>query len=160
MARYLGELVRICPAKPYDWTDVHAVAVSGADANPCGHLLLYLGGASKLYFHVAAGVHAPPTRMDQGGYLRYMTEHGKTEWRRWKLGIPNPEAAQLRLNDLTSKPWLWGALVHNCVTFVEEVIRAGGSLDQMHINCPSLPWRVPPPPGLGRNRWGAFRGAR
>lgn len=41
-----------------------------------------------------------------------------------------------KLHELIQKPWLWGVVVHNCTSFAEEVVRAGGSKAVQYFNCP------------------------
>ena len=40
--------------------------------------------------------------------------------------IPNTDAAQRKLDDLLSKSWAWWLVVHNCESFAEDIIVAGG----------------------------------
>jgi hypothetical protein len=64
--------------------------------------------------------------MDEAGYQRYLHETGKVELRRFPLHLTNPAGAQLKLEELTSRPWSWWVVRHNCETFVEEIVVAGG----------------------------------
>jgi hypothetical protein len=34
--------------------------------------------------------------------------------------------------------WTWGVIPNNCVSFVEEVIKAGGGTWSSYSNCPDL----------------------
>jgi hypothetical protein len=76
--------------------------------------------------------------MREEGYMRYLKENGKHEIRRWIIHIPNPAGAHAKLEELLTKQWLWGILIHNCTSFVEEVVQAGGSSAGMYFNCPSV----------------------
>ena len=122
---YEGEELLFCPAQPFAWEDAYGVVVSGAWFNPYNHMLLNTGGVGGWYFQVA-GVHTRPRYMDEAGYQRYLHETGKTELRRFPLHLTNPAGAQLKLEELTARPWTWWMVRHNCETFVEEIVRAGG----------------------------------
>ena len=52
--------------------------------------------------------------------------------------IPDPAAARTKLESLMSERWTWGVLPNNCVSFVEEVIAAGGGTWASASNCPSV----------------------
>ncbi len=99
--------------------------LSGAWFNPFGHMLLNTGGERGFYFQVA-GRRACPRYMNCGGYQRYLLETGKKELNRFRVFIPNPEAAQLKIEELLAKPFGWWVVEHNCETFVEEIVTAGG----------------------------------
>lgn len=134
---YEGEAMNYCPAVPFDFSRTFAVVVSGDFPNPCGHLILNLGGPSGWYFHVA-GIWKSPRYMSATGYNRYLKENSKREFRRTRIAITNPDGAMRTLETLLSKRWVWGALPHNCASFVEEVVRAGGSDAGLYLNCPSI----------------------
>jgi hypothetical protein len=72
------------------------------------------------------------------GFMRYLTTQRKRELRRAFLPVVYPERALAKMEDLLSRPWSWWVLPHNCVTFVEEVLRAGGSTAGLYSNCPRL----------------------
>lgn len=44
----------------------------------------------------------------------------------------------LKLEELLAAKWTWGVLPHNCASFVEEVVQAGGSDAGLYSNCPAL----------------------
>ncbi len=119
-----------------DFRKVYVVAVTGTFPNPCGHAILNIGGPSGWYIHIA-GVYRKPLVMNEQGYRRYLAEAGKSEIRRWTVYLQNPNAARAALNNLLYKKWLWGVLPHNCVSFIEQIVRAGGSKAGMYSNCPS-----------------------
>lgn len=122
---YEGEVLLLCPQDGFALANAYAVVVSGDGPNYWGHMLLNTGGIGGMYFQVA-GVHACPRYMDEDGYRRYLKETGKREIRRFPVRIPNPQAALLKMEELLSKPWAWWVVVHNCETFAEEIIVAGG----------------------------------
>ncbi len=134
---YEGVPLNQCPATPFNFSNTYAVVVSGAGPNFCGHLILNVGGMGGKYFHVA-GVRTFPMQMTEDGYRRYLKENGKKELKRFKVTITNPQAAMLKLEQLTSAKWTWGVLPHNCASFVEEVVKAGGSPAGLYTNCPAL----------------------
>jgi hypothetical protein len=134
---YVGDLLNYCPAKEYDFKNTYAVVVSGDKLNPCGHLVLNLGGSVGNYFHVA-GIITKPRMMTQAGYERYMRENKKSELKRFKINILQSDKAMLKLEELLSRSWNWGVLPHNCASFVEEIVRAGGSAAGLYSNCPAL----------------------
>jgi hypothetical protein len=132
---YDGDAMHQCPLKPFDFQHTRAVIVSGYGINFCGHAMLYTGGG--WYFHVA-GKYDVPKFMREDGYMRYLHENGKHEIRRWIIKIPNPAGAHAKLEELLTKQWRWLLLPNNCVSFVEEVVKAGGSNAGMYFNCPSV----------------------
>ena len=76
--------------------------------------------------------------MSDAGYRKYLKETGKTELRRRKVDLPNPSAALLYVENMLSEKWTWAILPHNCVTFVEAVLEAGGGSWGSYSNCPAL----------------------
>ncbi len=133
-APYEGDEMILCPLDYTDFKHTCAVIVSGDGPNFCGHALLHVGDA--WYFHVA-GRNSLPKFMHESGYQRYLKETGKREIRRWIVKLSNPRGAHEKLHDLMEKRWLWLVLPNNCTSFVEEVVRAGGSKAGMYFNCPS-----------------------
>ena len=131
---YDGDVMILCPLDLTDFRHTCAVVVSGDGVNACGHTLLHIG--DSWYVHIA-GVYKMPKFMHESGYMRYLKENGKREIRRWNIKLPNPQGAYGKLEELIGKPWLWGVLPHNCASFVEEVVRAGGSKAGMYFNCPT-----------------------
>lgn len=139
-APYQGDVMLKCLLRPFDFTHACAVVVSGDSINFCGHTLLHTAG--DWYFHVA-GPNDVPKFMRADGYKRYLKENGKHEIRRWNITIPNPSGSHRKLEELLAKQWLWGVLPHNCASFVEEVVHAGGSKAGMYFNCPSVEPFIP-----------------
>ncbi len=133
---YSGETMSQCRWWDLDLSKASVVAVSGDGPNVCGHLLLFVGSGGGFYFHVAE-FHGQPRYMTQDGYLRYLREAGKSEIRRVPVSIPNPNAARSELERLLSENWTWLVVPNNCVSFVEEVIAAGGGTWASTSNCPA-----------------------
>ena len=131
---YIGDDMVQSPLKLADFQHTCAVIVSGDSINLCGHALLHVGDG--WYFHVA-GKYDLPKFMSEDGYMRYLRENGKREIRRWIVKLTNPAGAQRKLEELLAKKWRWLVLPNNCTTFVEEVVRAGGSNAGMYFNCPA-----------------------
>lgn len=131
---YTGENINYC--MNFDFKNAYAVVVSGGIGNSCDHMLLNTGGPGGQYFHIAA-LHDRPKYLDSVGYQRYLRENHKREMSRTKILVPKPEAANIRLQNILMNPWLWLGVAHNCVSFVEEVVQAGGSSAGLWFNCPS-----------------------
>lgn len=135
---YEGEHVYGCAATLFPWHLTFAITVTGARWNPCGHALLNVGGTTGHYFHIAGdGYDRPFMLRGSSAYMRYLRENGKRELRRTLVAISNPQGAQRKLEQLTARKWLWGMVPHNCATFVEAVVQAGGAKVGLYSNCPS-----------------------
>lgn len=149
---YLGETLSPANTANFSWERTHLIVVSGSELNFCGHTLL---NAGRHYFHVD-GVHGKPWVMDEAGYVRYLSENGKTELHRQWIPMPNPMGAEARLRELAHKRWLWAVLPHNCAAYVEELLSAGGSTTHNMLNCPTAPWaNLRPKGGVGSWQAGA-----
>jgi hypothetical protein len=108
--------------------------VSGSGINACGHLLLHV---DNRYYHIGR-IHSHPLTMNQFEYERYLKENRKTEIYRKRIYIKNKTAASNKLNESLKKRWLWGGIPNNCVSFVEEIAKAGGSNFGLLTNCPVM----------------------
>lgn len=141
-----GNVLNSCGTVNVDFSDVSIVAVSGDGPNVCGHLLLYASNGGGYYFHVTGDPNASgplrlrgyPMYMTEADYRRYLKETGKRELRRRSLKLPNPAGAYLYLESLLAEKWTWAVLPHNCVSFVEAVLSAGGGDWSSYSNCPAL----------------------
>ena len=112
-----------------DWSQAAFVVVSGSQTNPCGHALLYVGGGFGHYFHVP-GIprwYERPFYISGPDFPRYLSTSGKREIGRKKLNIPCPAQAEAKLRALMEAKWAYGVLPQNCVSFVQEVAKAGGN---------------------------------
>jgi hypothetical protein len=132
---YQGDHIAFCGF--YDFTKAYAVTVSGAEWNPCGHMLLNTGGIGGWYFHVAE-VRGRPRFMHQNGYLHYLRDNKKKELSRRHVVVPKPELAYAKLEELLRKQWTWFVLPNNCASFLEDVLQAGGANVGLYTNCPRL----------------------
>ena len=131
---YQGDEIKYCTI--FDFKKAHAVVVSGAKWNPCGHMLLNTGGRGGWYFHVAE-VRGYPKYMNEAGYQRYLKENGKREIRRDFVALKKPYASNLKLQELLAKKWTWFLLPNNCANFVEDILQAGGTSAGLYSNCPT-----------------------
>lgn len=134
---YEGDALDSCGTVWFDFRNASAVVVSGVAINPCGHMLLNVGGRTGYYIHVA-GVNVQPKYMNEAGYQRYLTDNSKRELSRTAVKLKYPTKAAAKLEQLLSKPWAWWVLPHNCAAFVEEVLQAGGSKAGLYSNCPAM----------------------
>ncbi len=135
---YEGEILNQCGLIQLDFSTTYIVAVSGDGPNVCGHLLLRAGGSNGgIYIHVA-GVHTYPHYMSENGYKRYLKETGKTELRRRQVDVPKPDEAYLEVERQLAEKWTWTVLPHNCVSFCEAIITAGGGVWGSYSNCPAI----------------------
>ena len=86
-----------------------------------------------------AGLNDYPRYMSETDYRQYLDEGGKNELNRVSIEIPDPTSALLHLEGtMTRSKWSWWLLPNNCVSFVEEVLKAGGSNWSSVTNCPVL----------------------
>lgn len=133
---YIGIHLSCCSAVSFDWNHSILVVVSGDGPNVCGHALLRAG---NYYFHIA-GPFNRPYFMVGAGYRQYLKESGKEELFRRSVFLPDIEGAQRKLEELSVKNWLWLGIPNNCVSYVEEIFKAGGANDSLLSNCP-VRWR-------------------
>ena len=134
---YEGDELNVCMARAFDFNITTAIVVSGDALNPCGHMMLKVGGVNGYYFHTAGGIHARPKFMQEAGFQRYLRECRKRVISRRPIAITDPMAAQAKLDELMSKKWTWMIVPNNCASFVEEIVRAGGSDAGLYFNCPT-----------------------
>jgi len=117
---------QILPTNLLFAADPYAVVVRGDGINSWGHMLLHAPGASPGTYFQVAGVRACPRYLTDDGFRRYRKETDKNELRRFPVRVPDKRAAHCKLEEVLSKPWMWSAVVHNCVSFVEDIVIAGG----------------------------------
>jgi hypothetical protein len=143
---YEGEILSECGLIQIDFSTASVVAVSGAGPNICGHLLLYAGNRGGYYFHVTGDPNAGglkkmlgyPRYMSETGFRRYLRETGKIVLKRRKIELPDPDGAMSYIEGVLAEQWAWAVLPHNCVAFVENIIKAGGGDWGSYSNCPAL----------------------
>jgi hypothetical protein len=138
--------MNVCNAELFNFGDTYAVVVSGGGANAhgteklnkfiCGHLLLNVGGQGGRYFHVAGEGGNVIKHLDESGYQRFLKEAEKDEIRRLRVEVPDPDAAMRKLEELLSKKWNFSLMEHNCASFAEEVVAAGGGNLFVPLECP------------------------
>jgi hypothetical protein len=131
-----GKVLQGGEALALNWNYTYAVAVSGSKWNPCGHMMLNVGGEhSGTYFQVGS-MFGKPRYLDPPGFRRYLKENDQKELWRVRVQIARPNRASQRLMQLMFEHWFWAVLPHNCVAFVESIVQAGGSSFGMYSNCP------------------------
>jgi hypothetical protein len=133
--KYHGDVMERCLGDAAAFAKAAAVVVSGAPWNPCGHMLLNVGGCGGWYFHIAE-VQGLPRAMGALGFQRYLRENAKREVGRVAVPLKEPLRAMARLEQLLVQRWTWFVLPHNCVRFVEVVLQAGGAPAGWWSNCP------------------------
>ena len=78
-----------------------------------------------------------PRYMTEKGFRKYLDTNGKREISRTFVPVPHPEKAYAKAEELLSRSWSWWAIPHNCASFVEEVLQAGGTNAGLYSNCPT-----------------------
>lgn len=136
-APYEGDVMHRCLLTPFDFQNTSVVVVSGAKWNPCGHAILNTGGMGGWYFHIA-GFNDPPKFMRPDGFFVYLRSNSKKVIRRSPIKIPNPAGSHAKLEELLANQWWWFLLPNNCASFIEDVVKAGGSTAGLYSNCPTL----------------------
>lgn len=134
---YSGEYLTACGVVVIDFSSVEVIAVSGDGINVCGHLLLRVNSGGGYYLHVA-GLKDYPKYMTESGYSRYLKENKKKELNRISTKLSNPKAAYVKFEELLAEKWTWLLVPNNCVTFVEEILKAGGNEWASLSNCPAV----------------------
>ena len=140
---YLGQHMVQCSRVPFNFRMVevfivNGVKLNGHPVNPCGHAILRAG---HYYFHIDGPVEHP-WYLDEAGFKRYLNENDKTVERRILAVLPNPDGARRKMDQLMANDWRWWGVLHNCATFVEEILAAGGWPHlRSYGNCPKLGWR-------------------
>lgn len=122
-----------------DWSQAAFVVVSGSKTNPCGHAMLYVGGGFGHYFHVPGipKIYDRPRYVAGSEFQRYLASNGKKEVGRRRIPIPCPPAAEAKLFQLMKTKWPYLLLPSNCVSFIQDIARAGGNFWDF-ANCPNL----------------------
>lgn len=122
-----------------DWSRVQIVLVTGWKINTCGHVLLHVGGGLGHYFHFDGSMFDYPKYIKgDSEYRTYLTMNGKKELLRKSVDLPRKDAAQQRLCTLMHQKWLTLIVAHNCASFVQQVIEAGGNYWAFPQHCPVL----------------------
>src|SRR5262245_2430144 len=103
----------------------YIIGVNGGGANKWGHTILEV---KQCYFQVARpGTHFP-CWLDPQGFKDYMVKESKKLW--WRVhikDITNPAKAWAELDKQLHETWTWGIMWHNCQSFAERIVHAGGS---------------------------------
>ena len=122
-----------------DFSRAYVVLVSGNVPNICGHALIYFPGGFGHYFHFTGPeiTDHPRYLLGQNDYQRYLKENNKREFYRVCLSVPNPEGAKEKLRALLNKEWTTYLVAHNCVSFINEILKAGGVSWSFLTYCPT-----------------------
>ncbi len=138
MSDWTGEELNGRRLGKLDWSQAAFVVLSGAKPNVCGHAMLFVGGGFGHYFHVPGipRIYDKPRYVPGTAFGRYLTGSGKRELGRRRIAIPCPDAAERKLLQLMDAKWPYLLLPSNCVSFVQEVARAGGNYWDF-ANCPT-----------------------
>jgi len=122
--------------KNLNWLDTYLVLVNGS--TPCGHMLLYVGGGFGHYFHYngPGQTNWPRYMAGENEYRRYLKEANYIEVMRKYISISNPKKAEEKLKALAQRQWSTFLIKHNCATFAEEVVKAGGASWGIYEGCP------------------------
>lgn len=97
------------------------------------------------YFHVAEARGLPRYMRGDALFQRYLKEEGKKEVSRTRVMLKNPDAANQKLEELLAEKWTWFILLHNCASFVETVLQAGGTTSRAVLelpDCGGVPMKV------------------
>lgn len=116
------------------FTTVKVIIVSGNSINPCGHSILQI---DDFYFHII-GLFSYPKFLTKKQFSRYIKENNKTIIFTTRRFTQNKKAAMAMLKSLLAKRWMYALVTYNCLTFVEDIVFAGGDNINMVINCPTL----------------------
>lgn len=118
-----------------NWNRTYVVIVTGEIPNVCGHMLLCV---DEQYFHFdGPGPLNPPQYLgDNQDYINYLRRWDKHEFMRRLAPVVYPERAEKKLNELLGKKWFTMLFIHNCATFVKEVLLAGGNFWSFMEICP------------------------
>jgi hypothetical protein len=120
--------------KPRIEHDCGITFVIGGNLNPFGHALFRMGRRTG-YTHVDE-LCAYPKFIPWFSFDTYLRDNGKRILRELTIFLPHPSAALRKLRQLNGKKWPWLAIPHNCVTYCEEILQAGGSKWESVSNLP------------------------
>lgn len=132
-----GRELESCDVDLFRYKDFHLVLVTGMSVNKCGHVLLNLGGKGGHYLHIADWQRRP-FYLDESHYQTYLAVNHKTEIKRYRMSVPFPHHALTKMEQLISREWQHLIAWHNCATFVEMILKAGGVPFSIVANCPTL----------------------
>jgi hypothetical protein len=159
---YVGEKLQQCFVPKYFSIDPNEVYItfvpSPIYSNPCGHALLRakmkLGEISDYhYFHIPGpgarrnwfGFYDVPFMLNSVQFNRYLRENDKktNEVKHVKIHGINKNGAEkmsLQLQKIMQNPYAWKVIIHNCLSFAEQVIRSSGRIfnDKTISECPKV----------------------
>src|SRR3990167_2272536 len=97
--------------------------ISGMDINPFYHALLFVGKAG--FFHINS-MSGHPTHLSIQHFNDFLARKKRKFFGVHFTDIKNTNALLEKLNELVQNNWYWGGVIHNCASFVREVLTAGG----------------------------------
>jgi hypothetical protein len=104
--------------------------------NPFGHALFRMGHRFG-FLHVDEP-HAYPKFIAANELRHYLRDEGKHITHEQTIRLPNPNGALAAIRRLGRKKWWWLVIPHNCVSFCEAILHAGGSHWTSLTNLPLL----------------------
>lgn len=134
MEKYQGRHINMCVKNAFVRGRVEVIIVNGTFPNYCGHALLNVQGYGIV--HISGMFKKPYFLAHFEEFHRYLRDNNKTVLDRYNFVLPNPDGASRRFYQLTYEPWRWLGLVHNCATFIRDILAAGGIASFYPANCP------------------------
>ncbi len=96
---------------------------SGSYLNNYGHALLFCGEAGFIHINAPTSL---PRHMSIQQFNRYLKDEEKVLLGMMGTSVNKVNALIVHLNGMCQKKWTWFAVVHNCLTFTHEALKAGG----------------------------------
>lgn len=115
-------------------SDCGVTYVNGGNPNVFGHALFRFG-MDVGYMHVDH-IYDYPRYIKSDKFSVYLEQNGKHVMYNTNVYIPNHSGALDKVRELADKKWLWLAVPHNCVTFCETIVVAGGGDWGSYTNLP------------------------
>ncbi|AMO56177.1 hypothetical protein GZ77_05030 [Endozoicomonas montiporae] len=109
------------------YTNPRLIVLKGEVFNQYGHALLAFGDPTSdtdRYVQISSA-NWYPEHMNGTEYHDYLHKWNAETAYEVSLDCKNEEAMRATLDELSSKKWLWGGPVHNCMTFCKEIGVAG-----------------------------------
>ena len=96
---------------------------SGSGLNNYGHALLFCGEAG--FIHINAPI-ALPRYMSIEQFNHYLFKEEKVLLGMMGAPVTRVNDLLVALDTMCRTTWNWGAIVHNCLTFTHDALKAGG----------------------------------
>lgn len=102
---------------------VEVKILKGTKVNPLGHAVLRVDSIDgPVYLHVDRII-SYPQWMTEGEWMSYSRKYGIVGSHH--IPIPNPKGMVREIKHKMSHPYLWIGSVHDCMDFVDMILRAG-----------------------------------